>query len=110
MLARPVQDVMHERDEGRFPRRPRRRLPRRRRGDGEDGGPAIRAVLPLRMVAGPWPADPADLREAAWIRVGRSSAGGGLPRGWDHHLRDAPDVGLVRPTTAPRGQDAFDEP
>src|SRR5881628_2826694 len=54
-LARTVQDVLQERDESGSRFGAGRRLARRPRDDGEDARSAVRALLSVRMAAGPRP-------------------------------------------------------
>src|SRR3989441_11183066 len=73
-LARTVQDVLQERDEGRPGLGPRRRLARRPRDDGEDARSSVRTLLPLRVVARPRDLDLPDFGETARPRDRRGVA------------------------------------
>src|SRR2546426_7791937 len=81
-LARTVQDVLQERDEGRSSFGPRRRLARRPRDDGEDARSPDRTLLPLRVAARPRPLDVPDFGETARPRDRRGIAPRGQPGGW----------------------------
>src|SRR5947209_12006006 len=91
-LARAVQDVLQERDEGRSGFGPRRRLARRPRDDGEDARSPVRTLLPLRVAAGPRPLDVPDFGKTARPRDRRVIARRGIPGGWYSGPRDALDV------------------
>src|SRR2546426_7156147 len=64
-LARTVQDVLQERDESGSSFGLGRRLARRPRDDGEDARPEVRALLSVRMAAGPRPAHVPDFGATA---------------------------------------------
>src|SRR2546427_10067015 len=108
-LARTVQDVLQERDEGRPGLGPRGRLARRPRDDGEDARSSVRTLLPLRVVARPLDLDLPDFGETARPRDRRLVARRSVPRRRDSRPRDAFDVRPVRATSPAGREDARHE-
>src|SRR2546425_6181348 len=108
-LARTVQDVLQERDEGRPGLGPRRRLSRRPRDDGEDARSSVRTLLPLRVVARPRDLDLPDFGETARPRDRRLVPRRSVPCRRDSRPRDAFDVRPVRATSPAGREDARHE-